>query len=96
MGIGRSLLLAAAKSDALNRFATSSTVVRRATRAFMPGETMDDGLAAGAGIASRRAGKLPSSYRSSHTSPRVISDAWRDPTGSRRGLLRERGYPRVA
>lgn len=51
MGIGRSLLLAAAKSDALNRFATKSAVVKRATRAFMPGETMDDGLAAGASIA---------------------------------------------
>lgn len=51
MGIGRSLLLAAAKSDALNRIATKSAVVKRATRAFMPGETMDDGLAAGAGIA---------------------------------------------
>lgn len=51
MGIGRSLLLAAAKSDTLNRIATKSAVVKRATRAFMPGETMDDGLAAGAGIA---------------------------------------------
>jgi len=51
MGVGRSLLLAAAKSDALNRFATKSAVVKRATRAFMPGETMDDGLAAGAGVA---------------------------------------------
>lgn len=51
MGVGRSLLLAAAKSDALNRIATKSAVVRRATRAFMPGETMDDGLAAGADIA---------------------------------------------
>lgn len=51
MALGRSLLLAAAKSDALNRIATKSAVVKRATRAFMPGETMDDGLAAGAGIA---------------------------------------------
>ena len=51
MGIGRSLLLAAAKSDSLNRFATKSAVVRRATRAFMPGESMEDGLAAGARIA---------------------------------------------
>lgn len=51
MSIGRSLLLAAAKSDTLNRIATKSAVVKRATRAFMPGETMDDGLAAGAGIA---------------------------------------------
>lgn len=45
------MLLAAAKSDALNRFATRSAIVRRATRAFMPGETMADGLDAGARIA---------------------------------------------
>jgi len=51
MPFGRSLLLAAAKSDALNRFATRSPIVRRATRAFMPGESMEDGLAAGARIA---------------------------------------------
>lgn len=51
MGLGRSILLAAAKSDALNRFATRSAVVKRATRAFMPGESMDDGLDAGAAIA---------------------------------------------
>lgn len=51
MGIGRSLLLAAAKSDTLNRIATRSAVVRRATRAFMPGERMEDGLVAGQAIA---------------------------------------------
>lgn len=51
MGLGRSVLLAAAKSDTLNRFATRSPVVRRATRAFMPGEGMEDGLGAGAQIA---------------------------------------------
>ena len=51
MGIGRSLLLAAAKSDTLNRIATQSRIVKRATRAFMPGERMDDGLDAGATIA---------------------------------------------
>lgn len=51
MSIARSLLLAAAKSDRLNRFATTSKVVRRATRAFMPGETMQDGLDAGVKIA---------------------------------------------
>lgn len=45
------MLLAAARSDALNRFATRSAAVRRATRAFMPGESMDDGLSAGARIA---------------------------------------------
>ena len=51
MPFGRSILLAAAKSDALNRFATRSSVVKRATKAFMPGETMADGLAAGQQIA---------------------------------------------
>lgn len=51
MGWGRSLLLAAAQSDRLNRFATRNAAVRRATRAFMPGESMEDGLAAGARIA---------------------------------------------
>lgn len=58
MGIGRSLLLAAAKSDTLNRLATRSRVVRRATRAFMPGESMEDGLRAGADIAGSGRGIL--------------------------------------
>ncbi len=58
MGIGRSLLLAAAKSDTLNRIATRSAVVRRATRAFMPGETMEDGLRAGAAVAESGRGIL--------------------------------------
>ena len=47
MGIGRSILLAAAASDGLNRFATSSPVIRRATKAFMPGETPEAALDAG-------------------------------------------------
>jgi proline dehydrogenase len=51
MGLGRTLLLAAAQSEALNRFATRNGAVRRATRAFMPGESMDDGLGAGARVA---------------------------------------------
>lgn len=51
MGLGRSVLLAAAKSDTLNRIATRSSVVKRATRAFMPGERMEDGLDAGAQVA---------------------------------------------
>jgi len=49
---GRSLLLAAAQSDALNRFATKSPVVKRATRKFMPGEKPEDALDAGARIIS--------------------------------------------
>jgi proline dehydrogenase len=53
MSVGRSLLLAAAASDTLNRFATRSRGVRRAIRAFMPGERMEDALEAGTRIASR-------------------------------------------
>lgn len=47
MGLGRSLLLAAAASDRLNHVATRSRVIRRATRAFMPGETPEAALDAG-------------------------------------------------
>lgn len=47
MSIGRSLLLAAAQSDRLNRFATKSRIVKRATSAFMPGERPEDALDAG-------------------------------------------------
>jgi proline dehydrogenase len=49
--LSRSLLLAAAGSDALNAVATRSRVVRRATRAFMPGERAEDALEAGAALA---------------------------------------------
>jgi proline dehydrogenase len=51
MGLGRSLLLAAARSPRLNAFALKSRVVKRATRAFMPGERMEDALHAGVAIA---------------------------------------------
>ncbi len=51
MGLGRSLLLAAAQSPRLNAFALKSRVVKRATRAFMPGERMEDALHAGVAIA---------------------------------------------
>ncbi len=50
MSIGRSLLLAAAKSQSLNDFALRSSVVKRATRAFMPGERPEDALDAGAAL----------------------------------------------
>ncbi len=53
MGLGRSLLLAAAASDGLNRFATRSPVIRRATRAFMPGETPEAALEAGRRLVER-------------------------------------------
>lgn len=51
MSIGRSVLLAAAKSERLNNFALKSRVVKRATKAFMPGENPEDALNAGARIA---------------------------------------------
>ncbi len=51
MSLGRSILLAAAKSQALNDFALRSRVVKRATKAFMPGERPEDALDAGAQLA---------------------------------------------
>lgn len=52
MRLGRSILLAAARNNALNAFALRSSVVKRATKRFMPGETAADALEAGARIAS--------------------------------------------
>lgn len=46
MGIGRSMLLAAAKSPFLNHQATNRAFVKRAVRAFMPGEAPEDALRA--------------------------------------------------
>ena len=46
MGVGRSILLAAAKSSFLNRQATQRQFVKRAVRKFMPGESADDALGA--------------------------------------------------
>ncbi len=51
MALARSLLLAAAGSNTLNTMATRSRVVRRATRAFMPGEAAEDALEAAAALA---------------------------------------------
>ncbi|MFN2601479.1 MAG: proline dehydrogenase family protein [Gemmatimonadaceae bacterium] len=51
MRLGRSILLAAARSQTLNNFALHSAFVKRATRKFMPGEHVDDALQAGATIA---------------------------------------------
>jgi len=48
MSIGRSILLAAAQNQAINDFALKSRVVKRATKAFMPGERPEDALDAGA------------------------------------------------
>ena len=58
MALGRSILLAAAKSQRLNDFALHSAFVKRATRKFMPGESPDDALEAGARIAASGRGLL--------------------------------------
>src|SRR3954470_16330019 len=58
MAFGRSVLLAAARSRRLNDFALHSAFVKRATRAFMPGEHAEDALAAGASIAATDRGLL--------------------------------------
>ena len=48
MSIGRSILLAAAKSSFLNHQATNRAFVKRAVRKFMPGEAPEDALRASA------------------------------------------------
>ncbi len=58
MRLGRSILLAAARSGRLNDFALHSAFVKRATRAFMPGEHGDDALEAGAAIAASGRGLI--------------------------------------
>jgi proline dehydrogenase len=50
MSFGRSIILAAAQSPAINEFALKSRVVKRATKAFMPGENPEDALNAGAAL----------------------------------------------
>jgi proline dehydrogenase len=55
---GRSILLAAARSQTLNDFALRSAVVKRATRKFMPGEHAGDALEAGATIAASGRGLI--------------------------------------
>jgi proline dehydrogenase len=56
--LGRSILLAAARSQTLNDFALRSAFVKRATRKFMPGEHADDALEAGAAIAASGRGLI--------------------------------------
>jgi proline dehydrogenase len=55
---GRSILLAAARSQTLNDFALRSKFVKRATSTFMPGEHADDALEAGAAIAASGRGLI--------------------------------------
>jgi proline dehydrogenase len=58
MSVGRSILLAASRSKALNAFALRSSFVKRATRRFMPGEHAEDALAAAAQIAATGRGVI--------------------------------------
>lgn len=58
MTFGRSILLAAARSQRLNDFALRSAFVKRATRKFMPGDRPEDALMAGAAIAATGRGIL--------------------------------------
>lgn len=58
MAFGRSILLAAARSQRLNDFALRSAFVKRATRTFMPGEHVGDALEAGARIAASGRGLI--------------------------------------
>ena len=58
MTFGRSIFLAAARSQRLNDFALHSAFVKRATRKFMPGEHAEDALEAGAAIAATGRGLL--------------------------------------
>jgi proline dehydrogenase len=55
---GRSILLAAARSQRLNDFALRSAFVKRATRTFMPGEHARDAIEAGARIAASGRGLI--------------------------------------
>ncbi|HEV7389352.1 MAG TPA: proline dehydrogenase family protein, partial [Gemmatimonadaceae bacterium] len=58
MTLGRSIVLAAARSRRLNDFALRSGFVKRATRTFMPGEHASDALEAGAAIAATGRGLI--------------------------------------
>jgi proline dehydrogenase len=58
VAFGRSILLTASRSRALNDFALRSRFVKRATRKFMPGEHATDALEAGATIAASGRGLI--------------------------------------
>jgi proline dehydrogenase len=70
MTFGRSIFLAAARSQRLNDFAMRSAFVKRATRKFMPGEQPEDALRAGAGIAATGRGILYTQLGEAITSAR--------------------------
>ena len=77
MTFGRSILLAAARSQRLNDFALRSAFVKRATRKFMPGENPEDALRAGTGIAATGRGILYTQLGEAITSGRA-AEAVRD------------------
>ena len=77
MTFGRSILLAAARSQRLNDFALRSAFVKRATRKFMPGEHPEDALRAGTGIAATGRGILYTQLGEAITSARA-AEAVRD------------------
>ena len=58
MGVMRSLLLAGSQNPWLARQATRQPFVRRAVSRFMPGESMDEALAAARGLEARRIGTI--------------------------------------
>ena len=58
MGVMRSVLLAGSQSRWLREQATRRKFVRRAVSRFMPGETMEEAMAAAALVAPRRIGAV--------------------------------------
>ena len=92
MGLGRTLLLAAARSDTLNAFALRSRVVKRATRAFMPGDRMEDALVAGTVIAASGRGLLYTRLGEALTASREAHEV-RDHYLGLFDAIKQRGLP---
>ena len=92
MRLGRSVLLAAARNGTLNRFALRSRVVKRATRKFMPGETAEDALHAGATIAATGRGLIFTQLGEAITRA-SDAEAVRDHYLSLFDFIRERALP---
>ena len=92
MAFGRSILLAAARSQTLNDFALRSAFVKRATRKFMPGEHASDALDAGATIAASGRGLIFTQLGEAITSS-AAAVAVRDHYLDFFGQIRDRGLP---
>jgi len=92
MPLGRRLLLAAAQSTILNNFALKSRVVKRATRAFMPGEKPEDALEAGVAIAKDGRGLIYTKLGEALTSLKD-ADAVRDHYLWMLDAIKSRGLP---